>query len=99
MADHARFVELDADEAASNDVTEKRHQINDLALELHTYLYFAATLLEFFANTLSEERLVSAEKANQITKLARAKQSFSVNAYTALVLLDEFRKSNNLTVA
>jgi hypothetical protein len=88
-------------EEMNGDATEtrqKRRAISDLALELHTYLYFAATLLEFFTNNLSEQQLSEAERAGEITKLARAKQSFAVNAYTALSILDEFRSHNGLAV-
>jgi hypothetical protein len=80
----------------AGDAQQKRLAIADLALELHTYLYFAATLLEFFTNDLSQQQLAQAETSGEITRLARAKQSFAVNAYTALSILDEFRAHNGL---
>jgi hypothetical protein len=87
------------DKDAEPAVIEGRQRINDLALELHTYLYFADTLLEFFSSSLTKDRLIAAEAGGHIAQLASARQSFAVNAYTALVLLDEFRASNGLVVA
>lgn len=87
------------DELNADELSKSRRQIDEISLELHTYLYFAATLLEFFSSSLSEQRLRAAEESEEIAKLAAARQAFSVNAYTALVLLDQFRNANGLSVA
>ncbi len=92
-------IRLHFDEDAPQERAGKLQLINDLAIELHTYLYFSATVLEFFSETLSENKLKAAEGAGEIDKLARARQSFALNAYVSLELLDQFRKTNGLPVA
>jgi hypothetical protein len=72
------------------DAVARRQQTHSLRLEMHTYLYFAATLLGFFSTNLTAAKLKTAEAEGAIDKLARARQSFAVNPYLARTLLDDF---------
>jgi xanthosine utilization system XapX-like protein len=78
----------------------ERSKLVELTLELTLVAYFAATLLDFFRDTLTRDELrrveQDAEGESAIELLAGARQSFGINRRIAWSLISRFRDSVSL---
>jgi hypothetical protein len=73
-------------------------QICTITEQFATYVYYCATLLEFFNEDLDEMKLQIAAGDKGFEKLARARQLISINHRVAKDLITRFRERNNLSV-
>jgi hypothetical protein len=78
----------------------ERSKLVELTLELALVAYFAATLLDFFRDTLTRDELrrveQDAEGESAIELLAGARQSFGINRRIVWSLISRFRGSVSL---
>jgi hypothetical protein len=78
-------------------VVAARAKLRDFSEELSTYIYYLATLLQFFRNSLSEDELQQAETdGGGLDKLAKARQVMSINPVITRTMLDQFRLQHRL---
>jgi hypothetical protein len=77
-------------------IVEQRGDLTSLTVELGTYLYYSATLLEFFTSSLNEPRLLAAEASGSIAQLAKARQQIAMAPRIAQSLITEFRSFQGL---
>jgi hypothetical protein len=79
-----------------------QQSLQDMALELATFLYFTATLLEFFRNSLSEGVLKTAIEVSpepgSIDSLARARQAFTTSPQSVWRRVSAFREAHGQQV-
>jgi hypothetical protein len=82
------------------DEKEAEHlaKLKVLCAEFGTYLYFCATLRQFFVNSLIHSTFDGAWKTGQIDQLARARQAFTVNTAITKALIDEFRRQRGMNL-
>jgi hypothetical protein len=66
-------------------------KIGKLSLELGAYVYFLTTTLQFFSNTLTEDKLKTALSEGDLEKLARSRQLMALNPTITVSILDELR--------
>jgi hypothetical protein len=88
----------DASHDGAGEAAEARAILSRLRLELATYLYYCATLTQFFDAELTEERLKAAEEATDaagIHQLARARQAFAVSPRVAWSTISTFRRASD----
>ncbi len=67
-----------------------------LRLELATYCYYCATLMQFFNTNLTKQRLKAAEEAAgdaSIGQLAHARQAFAVSPQVTWSMTSAFRRA------
>lgn len=80
---------------------EARLKLARLRLELATYYYYCATLMQFFNADLTEKRLKAAEDAagdTSIDQLARARQAFAISPQVTWSMSSAFRRAYGMDV-
>ena len=90
-------------QAEPAEVTAKRERMASLSTELGVYLYYSATLLEFFGQEdFSIEALQAAENSGvsegkgTLDQLARARQFFAISPRTAEMVIADFREAHDM---
>jgi hypothetical protein len=73
-------------------------KLKALCVEFGTYLYFCATICQFFQNSLTQNTFDDAWQKGHIDQLARARQAFSVNTIISRSLIDVFRKERGFEI-
>jgi hypothetical protein len=84
-----------------NGATAAPLKLIQLRLELATYCYYCATVMQFFNTDLTERRLKAAEKAaseTSITQLAQARQAFAVSPQVTWSMTSAFRCAYSMDV-
>ena len=76
--------------------SDSQPTLSSLSQELATYVYYSATLVQFFNNDLEEPTLREAIQAGSIDRLARARQSFMLGPMISKSIVTEFRKLHNM---
>jgi hypothetical protein len=79
---------------AADEAAEARTKLARLRIEFAAYLYYCATMMEFFNADLTMERLKEAEEVGgdmSIDQLARARQAFAVSPQVAWSTNSMFR--------
>ena len=77
----------------SEAAAKRRERLTSLSVELEVYLYYCATLQEFFGQEdLSPETLKDAEESGKLEQLARARQYFAINPRTVEPAISDFRQ-------
>jgi hypothetical protein len=77
----------------SEAAAKRRERLTSLSFELEVYLYYCATLQEFFGQEdPSPETLKDAEKSGKLEQLARARQYFAINPRTVEQAISDFRQ-------
>ncbi|HEV2802438.1 MAG TPA: P-loop NTPase fold protein [Pyrinomonadaceae bacterium] len=71
----------------------KCRRIDQLSKELGSYIYFLATVLQFFNNTLNETELRTVAANGELDMLAKSRQLMSINPNSTVSLLNQFRTS------
>jgi hypothetical protein len=78
--------------------TPNRERMTALTTELGIYLYYCATLLEFFGEEDHDvERLKRAESSGAFDQLSRARQSFAISPSIAESAITKFRKQYSMS--
>jgi len=86
-------------QATSEEVAAKRGEIASLSTELGVYLYYSATLLEFFGQeVLNVDNLKEAENSGAIDQLAKMRQFFAISPRIAESGITEFRNHHSMGV-
>jgi hypothetical protein len=81
------------------EVAAKREKIASLSTELGVYLYYCATLLEFFGRrNFDMESLKAAEHSGELDQLARARQFFAISPSIAKSVISDFRKRHDMAI-
>ena len=89
------------DPPEADGATEARLKLSRLRLELSTYYYYCATLMQFFNADLTEKRLRAAEEATDdtsIDQLARARQAFAISPQVTWSMTSAFRHAYGMDV-
>jgi MFS family permease len=68
-----------------------------LLQELAAYLYFAATVVDFFGGSFSEQRLRDAESSGLLDKLANSRRTFTLGPEAAWAQISECRHACRFT--
>jgi hypothetical protein len=79
---------------------EARLKLTSLRLELASYYYYCATLMQFFNTDLTEKRLKAAEEATDdtgIAQLARARQAFAISPQVTWSMSSAFRHAHGMS--
>jgi hypothetical protein len=87
--------ELNPDALPEQQVEELRA----ICMEFSVYVYFCATLRQFFVSSLGESDMQQASADGQLDRLSEAVQAFSMDHHIAKGLLDKFRLDTGLGVA
>lgn len=85
-----------ASDNESDALMAEREKLRARIQELGGYLYFLATLMDFFVGRLSEASLEQAYTSGAVDKLARAHQALGVHPRVASVILSEVRRDNGM---
>jgi hypothetical protein len=95
-----RAHEKSARQAESEEVAAKRGEIVSLSTELGVYLYYSATLLEFFGEKVPTniDNLKEAENSGALDQLARIRQYFAVSPRVAESGIREFRNNHSMDI-
>lgn len=80
----------------SNDIVAGRELVKSLKMELGTYLYYAATLLEFFSNKTDVTEWQQIEQSDYCDQLAQVHQFFSISPYVACTMISSIRQNLNM---
>ena len=81
----------------SKPAAEEGQETASLYEEFAVYIYYCATLLQFFDDRLNAAKLSEAENKKAFDLLARARQSLSVNPRATRSMIDECRRIINIT--
>jgi len=82
---------VDQDEAS--EAAAKREKLTSLCAELGVYLYYSATLLEYFGQEdFSPETLKAAEDSGALEQLAKTRQLFAISRHRAEGEITDFRE-------
>lgn len=95
----ALWANLPAAQGSDNEsdaIAAEREKLVGRIQELGGYLYFLATLMEFFVDRVSEASLEQAFTSGAVEKLARAHQALGVHPRVASAILSEVRASNGM---
>jgi len=77
----------------SEDAAKRREKLTSLSDELEVYLYYCATLQDFFGQEdLSPETLRAADELRTLEQLVRARQYFAINPRTVEPAITDFRQ-------
>ncbi len=93
---HSLTPDAGDDSSDADGAAEARLKLARLRLELATYCYYCATLMQFFSADLTEKRLKAAEEAAgsaSIDQLAQARQAFAVSPQMAWSMSSAFRRA------
>jgi hypothetical protein len=83
-----------------SDAARKREKVSLLAAELAVYLYYCATLQEFFREERFDvQEFKRAESSGALDQLSRARQAFAVSPSLAESTITKFRKSYKMSVS
>ncbi len=85
-----------ADDGATRKPDNYGEQICALGGQFATYVYYCATLIDFFGDGLDSTKLADAASDQGIEKLAKARQLISVNQNVSRDLIGQFRQLNEL---
>jgi Cdc6-like AAA superfamily ATPase len=86
-------------QAEPSDVAAMRERMTSLTTELGVYLYYCATLLDFFgAESFDAQRLQQAESSGALDQLCGARQSFTISPSIAESVITDFRKVHSLDI-
>jgi hypothetical protein len=80
------------------EVVAGRELAKSLKIELGAYLYYAATLLEYFTSKTDAAAWQAAEQSDDCDQLARVHQFFSISPYVACAMISRFRKEHGMEV-
>jgi hypothetical protein len=88
-------VEEPANQSEPSEAAAKLERMTWLSAELGVYLYYSATLLEYFGQEdFSPETLKAAEDSGALEQLARARQLFAISPRMAEAAIKVFREKN-----
>lgn len=79
-----------------NETAHTWEQLSSLSTEFGVYLYYSVTLLQFFGENYSPERLKEAESTGALDQLTTARQFLSTNPRIARSIVTEFRRFYNI---
>jgi hypothetical protein len=82
--------------SVSEAVISKYEKWVELNTELTVYLYYSATLLEFFDKKLDPEKWKDLESSGELDKLVRARQFFAISPHAANSIISDFRNANGI---
>lgn len=80
------------------DVLANRRKVSSLRDELGTYIYYTATMLEFFGEDACETSFKCDEDSGVFEQLAMARQSLSTNSSISRSMINDVRKSHKMDI-
>jgi membrane protein implicated in regulation of membrane protease activity len=104
LANYRRLLEVASPTEPGNQsepsaTATKRENLTTLSAELGVYLYYSATLLEYFGQEdFRSETLRAAEDSGALEQLARARQLFAISPHMAEAGITAFREKYNMGV-